>query len=111
MTTTTNGSPSSEFDLMAAIASVASSAMTSLGMNTVTDTSPAMTRDNAPSTPWTSFAAGVNVVSGNLVLQAADLSVGSVGFGTSIGRTYTSAAADRTGVFGVGWYWSYGVRV
>ena len=39
------------------------------------------------------------------------MATGSIGMGTSSARTYTSAAAGRTGPFGVGWYSSYGVQV
>jgi hypothetical protein len=82
-----------------------------LGLNAVSDTSPARTHDISPSTPWTAFMGGVNVVAGNLAIQSTDLSLASIGLPTTVARAYNSAAAGRTGPFGVGWYWSYGVYV
>jgi hypothetical protein len=53
-----------------------------LGFNAISDTRPASTHDLSPSTPWTAFAGGVNVVGGNLVLQSTDLATGAIGLGT-----------------------------
>jgi RHS repeat-associated protein len=72
---------------------------------------PPATHDNSRSTPWTAFQGRVNVVQGNLVDSEADLSVPSIGFATSVGRTYNSAAATQTGPFGFGWFWTYGMQV
>ena len=68
------------------------------------------TANVALSTPWTAFAGGVNVVAGNVSLAQADLAIPSVGFATTVGRAYNSAAADLSGPFGYGWTWSYGVQ-
>lgn len=74
-------------------------------------TTPPDTQHNSPSTPWTAFAGGVNLVAGNATHGAADLAVPSVGAATAIGRTYNSATAGQPGPFGHGWFWSYGVRI
>jgi RHS repeat-associated protein len=66
--------------------------------------------DGSLSTPWTAFADGVNVVLGNVVHQATDLTIPSTGLPTAVVRTYNSAAANRTGNLGHGWWWTYGVR-
>lgn len=76
------------------------------GTRVAAEAGPPNTHDNSPSTPWTAFAGSVNVVAGNTASQAADrvmpsVSV-SVGFGTSTGRFYTSAASGRTPLFGQG---------
>ena len=106
-----HGPVSVSFDLGQTLKDMATGVVAVLGLNAVSDTSPAPTHDISFSTPWTAFAGGVNVVGGNLVVQSTDLTVGSIGLGTSIVRTYTSTASGRTGLLGVGWYWSYGVQV
>lgn len=98
-------------DMPGAVRALLGTIVTALGLNAVSDTTAAATHDVSLSTSWSAFVAGVNVVGGNLSLQSKDLSVPSVGFGSAVVRTYNSAASNRTGVFGVGWYWSYGVRI
>lgn len=71
----------------------------------------APTHDNSPSTPWTAFFDDVNVVEGNLTRQVTDLTLPSVGFDTTVARTYNTAAAFLPGPFGYGWSWTYGTRV
>ena len=66
--------------------------------------------ESAPSTPWSAVVGGVDAVCGGLSFSESDLTIPSIGFATSIARTYNGSATVPSGPFGPGWFWSYGVR-
>jgi YD repeat-containing protein len=60
--------------------------------------------------PWRTFAGGVNVASGNLVLAGTDVSMPGVGLPVSVGRVYNSLSTG-TGDFGNHWLMDTGADV
>ena len=62
--------------------------------------------ESAPSTPWSAVVGGVDVVCGGLSFSESDLTIPSIGFATSIARTYNGSAPVPSGPFGPGWFWS-----
>jgi RHS repeat-associated protein len=56
--------------------------------------------------------AGVNRVSGRFLAGGVDLAVAARAFPLTVARTYNSydAVVGRTGPFGYGWTWSFGIR-
>ena len=51
---------------------------------------------------------GVNNADGNLVIDAKDLSLASVGIDTTVGHTYNSRRADEVSTLGYGWVFATG---